>query len=161
MRPFFLLLFLSLFFLHCEKDDVCNEGTPGTPRLVIRFYDKENPAEIKRLPGITIQEINQENPIFYSEFDSIALPLDLTQSYTRYAFVLSSETDTITLADTLQFNIQNRRDIYTRRACGYRAEYELAQPPVTPINTPSWFYDATILIDTIQNEERAHLAIYH
>ena len=70
-------LFIWMFLIpliSCEKDDVCNEGTPGTPRLIIRFYDHENPTTFKGLPGIFVQEVKQENPIYYTEFDSIAIP---------------------------------------------------------------------------------------
>lgn len=156
----FIWMFL-MPLISCEKDDVCNEGTPGTPRLIIRFYDHENPTTFKGLPGIFVQEVKQENPIFYTEFDSIAIPLDLSLSATRYAFILSSATDSVTIADTLDFNVQDRWDIYSRRACGYSANYRLGNPPVSVVNSPTWFIRAEKITDTINNEERAHLAIYH
>ena len=156
-----LILMFMMSLLSCEKDDVCNEGTPGTPRLIIRFYDHENPTAYKGLPGVFVQEVKQEKPIFYTEFDSIAIPLDLSLPATRYAFVLSSATDSVTIADTLDFHVQDRWDIYSRRACGYSANYRLGNPPVSAINSPTWFIRAEKITDTINNEERAHLAIYH
>lgn len=153
---------LCFLFFACEKDDICNEGTPGTPKLVIRFYDQENPTEAKDLPGIKIQYIARDYPIYEKTTnDSIALPMDLTSNATRYAFILPTSTASLTIADTLQFNHHNRIDEYTRRACGYKASFQLTNPPVSVTNSASWFIRAEILTDTIRNEEQAHLAIYH
>jgi len=153
---------MAIFICSCEKDDICNEGTPGTPSLVIRFYDHQNPTQYKNLPEIKIQHINRDYPLYLgSSSDSIALPMDLTNKNTRYAFILASTTDTVTVADTLQFNHANRVDEYARRACGFKASYQLSDPPVIVTNTGSWFIRAEILIDTLRNEEQAHLAIYH
>ena len=34
-------------------------------------------------------------------------------------------------------------------------------PPITVIGSPTWYIRSTILLDSIRNEEQAHLAIYH
>ncbi len=154
-------LFLALLVMSCEKDDICNEGTPGTPRVIIRFYDKDNPTTLKSAPGIKIKGVNQENLYAILESDSLALPMDLSTTYTRYAFILPSSTASLTIADTLQFNYANRRDFYSRRACGYSAEYVLKSPAVTTIGSLTWYVNSTVVLDTIRNEEQAHLAIYH
>ncbi len=154
-------LILVLLLIRCEKDDICNEGTPGTPNLVIRFYDKDNPTVLKGAPDIIIREINQEEPHIRFSTDSIAIPMDLTKSFTRYAFILSSSTTSNTLADTLQFNHPYRKDIYSRRACGISAEYGLGRPAITTIGSISWYVNSSIILDTIRNEEQAHLAIFH
>ena len=44
-RSFIFLIFLILF--SCEKDDICLEGTPATPRMIILFKDHENPQAKK------------------------------------------------------------------------------------------------------------------
>ena len=54
-RNIFCLLFLSYLTLGCEKDDICNEGTPGTPNVVIRFFDKDSPEEGKAAENISIK----------------------------------------------------------------------------------------------------------
>ncbi len=156
-----LSLVLVLLLLSCERDDICDLGTPGTPRLIVRLYDANNPTERKSAQGY-LQEINSDLQHSSISGDSIAFPLKLSTSATRYAFVIeNSAVGTGTLNDTLQFNYHSRTDRYTRRACGIIAEYVLDQNPITPINTPSWFVRAEILIDTLRNEEQAHLAIYH
>ena len=159
-KPFVFLFFLGLFVASCEKDDICNEGTPGTPRVVIRFYDQNNPSQFKSVSGFAFKEINQEKAYRLLSGDSTALPMDLSKAYTRYAVIISSN-DSITIADTLQFNHGDRKDIYSRRACGFSAEYRLMDPPITVIGSPTWYIRSTILLDSIRNEDQAHLAIYH
>ena len=155
------LLLISFLSLGCEKDDICNEGTAGTPRVIIRFYDKDNPTVLKSAPGIKIKEVNQESVYVILGSDSLAIPMDLSKTFTRYAFILPSSTASLTIADTLQFNHANRIDTYSRRACGYSAEYVLSNPAITTIGSQTWYVNSTVVLDTIRNEEQAHLAIYH
>ncbi len=159
-KQLFFVIFLSLLTFSCEKDDVCNEGTPGTPRVVIRFYDHNSPNDYKSVEGLTFKEVNQENAYRRITGDSTALPMDLSKNFTRYAVIISS-TESVTIADTLQFNHEDRSDAYSRRACGFSAEYRLMNPPITVIGSPTWYIRSTILLDSIRNEEQAHLAIYH
>lgn len=155
------LLLLCLLFNRCEKDDICNEGTPGTPNVVIRFFDKDSPTELKVAENITIKEINQEQIYSIVNSDSTTIPMDLSKNFTRYAFILPASTASLTIADTLQFNHFNRRDQYSRRACGFSAEYQLDNPAITTIGSITWYAYSVIQLDTIRNEEQAHLFIYH
>ena len=86
------LLLLCLLFNRCEKDDICNEGTPGTPNVVIRFFDKDSPTELKVAENITIKEINQEQIYSIVNSDSTTIPMDLSKNFTRYAFILPAST---------------------------------------------------------------------
>ena len=43
-------LVLTLFFLSCEKDDICIEGSENTNRITIGFIDNES----KNLTGINL-----------------------------------------------------------------------------------------------------------
>jgi hypothetical protein len=160
-RNIFCLLFLSCLIFGCEKDDICNQGTPGTPNVVIRFFDKDSPEERKAAENISIKEINQEQIYYILNSDSVTIPMDLSKNFTRYAFILPSSTASLTIADTLQFNHTNRGDIYSRRACGFSAEYQLDTPAITAIGSITWYAYSVIQLDTIRNEEQAHLFIYH
>ena len=58
---FFLFVFL---ISACEKDDICNEGTPGTPRVVIRFFDNDNPtAQLKVYKVFHLKKLIKKEPI--------------------------------------------------------------------------------------------------
>ena len=87
--------------------------------------------------------------------------MDLSKNFSRYAFILPSSTASLTIADTLQFNHSNRRDHYSRRACGFISEYLLDTPAITTIGSITWYAYSVIQLDTIRNEEQAHLFIYH
>ena len=102
---------------------------------------------------------NEGTRIFGS--DSVTIPMDLSKNFTRYAFILPSSTASLTIADTLQFNHSNRRDQYSRRACGFSAAYELDNPAITTIGSITWYAYSVTQLDTIRNEEQAHLFIYH
>ncbi len=38
----------------CERDDICSEFTPTTPRLLIEFYDIANQEELKFAPQLSV-----------------------------------------------------------------------------------------------------------
>lgn len=154
----FLLIAL---LLSCEKDDVCPEGTPGTPSLVIRLYDKDNPETLKApAEDIDVFGLGREELMVSITSDSTALELDPFQQYTRLAFVLS-ETASSSFIDTLQINY-SREDVYFNRACGYRREFILGASALESLGENAPFYSSyTVLIDTLSNENQAHLALYH
>lgn len=55
-----LLNFLSFIALvtiltySCERDDICAESTPTTPRLIIEFFDFEDQEVLKNVPRLTV-----------------------------------------------------------------------------------------------------------
>ena len=42
-----IALVIAFSFWNCEKDDICEDGTPTTPRMIIEFYDNLNPTAKK------------------------------------------------------------------------------------------------------------------
>lgn len=49
------LFILGCFSLNnCERDDICAEGTPTTPRVIVEFYDASEPDELKSVPRLTV-----------------------------------------------------------------------------------------------------------
>lgn len=155
-----ILLAILMLFIACEKDDICNEGTPGTTRLIVLLKDSENSTQKKEATGF-VKEINSELPYLNFSGDSIQFPYNTSQDYTRYAFGIINPTSNDTIIDTLQFNYHSRIDTYTRRACGFKAEFTIADPAFEPLHTPQWFVRSEVLTQTLKNEEQAHVAIYH
>ena len=159
-RALYSFLLIALL-LSCEKDDVCPEGTQGTPSLIIRLYDKDNPGTLKApTDDIDVFGLGREDLMTTISTDSTALELNSFENYTRLAFVLS-ETTSASIIDTLQINY-SRQDVYFNRACGYRRAFILGSPALESLgeNAPFYAYYA-ILIDTLSNENQAHLALYH
>jgi hypothetical protein len=59
----FLTLLASWLIFSCEKDDICLEGTQGTPRLIIKFYDAENPEVLKTVSGLQVRALSIDSII--------------------------------------------------------------------------------------------------
>ena len=77
IKKIFLYSLLIVFLFNCEKDDICLEGTPGTPRLIIRFYDYNEIKTPKSLSNVTIKALSRDEDYTVFSGDSLAIPLNL------------------------------------------------------------------------------------
>ncbi|NRD22589.1 hypothetical protein HNV10_05015 [Winogradskyella litoriviva] len=50
----FIILFIAISLINCERDDICAYTTSTTPRLIIGFYDTDNPDDLKDVPKLTV-----------------------------------------------------------------------------------------------------------
>ena len=149
-----------MFLFSCEKDDICLEGTPGTPRLIIRFYDYNEIKTPKSLSNVTIKALSRDEDYTVFSGDSLAIPLKLISNSTIYTFAYLNDLGNQEKVDTLKFNYK-REDYYINRACGFLSNLIFTTPGVEIMSKESLFLDFNILKDTIKNENQAHLAIYH
>ena len=157
------ILFYSLliiFIFNCEKDDICLEGTPGTPRLIIRFFDQNEKIIPKPLSNVTIKALSKDEDYVVFSGDSLGIPLKLISNSTIYTFTYLDVLDNQEKIDTLKFNYK-REDYYVNRACGFLSNLIFTTPALEILDKESIFLGFKILNDTIKNENQAHLAIYH
>ena len=157
------ILFYSLliiFIFNCEKDDICLEGTPGTPRLIIRFFDQNEKIIPKPLSNVTIKALSKDEDYVVFSGDSLGIPLKLISNSTIYTFTYLDVLDNQEKIDTLKFNYK-REDYYVNRACGFLSNLIFTTPALEILDKESIFLGFRILNDTIKNENQAHLAIYH
>tara|TARA_R100001369_G_scaffold92225_1_gene136285 strand:+ start:11059 stop:11589 length:531 start_codon:yes stop_codon:yes gene_type:complete len=168
-----LLTIVLIGFGACEKDDICIDG--DTPLLVIRFYDVDNPTELKDVTDFRIVGVGQNTTVTTvsdrTDTDSIAIPLKVTENTTGFYFISNSsdvETtdssgETITVEggdlDTLYFNY-SRIDKFVSRACGYIANYEDLTSDLET-ETDNWIKDIEIVTPLVENSTAAHVKIYH
>ena len=117
---------LALSFWNCEKDDICAEGTPVTPRLIIEFYDNTDPTELKNVTNLGIIEPTFTNGFGFTAVSKIQVPLRTTVDATTLNFIQNgSNTDTSDdNLDALTFNYQST-DEYISRACGFKTLFYL------------------------------------
>ena len=158
-RIFFYSL-LIIFIFNCEKDDICLEGTPGTPRLIIRFFDQNEKTIPKPLSNVTIKALSEDEDYIVFSGDSLGIPLKLISNSTIYTFTQLDDLDNQEKVDTLKFNYK-REDYYVNRACGFLSNLIFTTPALEILDKESIFLGFKILNDTIKNENQAHLAIYH
>ena len=172
-----LYLLTMLTILSCEKDDICSEETATTPQLVLRFYDAITPDVIKPVSGLLIYGVNDANEaVFFKNItigtkDSIAVPLRIDKNTSKLVFHLDfsiddndtpdDESDDVVLGnpDTVDVNYI-REDIYVSRACGYKATFSNLNATVAA-DADNWITNITIENNTVENENAAHINIYH
>ena len=158
-KIFFCSLFI-IFLFNCEKDDICLEGTPGTPRLVVRFFDQNEKIIPKSLSNVRIKALSEDEEYIVFSGDSLAIPLKLVSNTTVYTFTLPDNSANQERIDTLKFNYK-REDYYINRACGFLSNLIFTTPAVEILDKESIFLGFNVLKDTIKNENQAHLAVYH
>lgn len=163
MKRILFLLFITITFSGCEKDDICTDDT--TPRLVLEFYDISNPAILKPVVNVLVTGEGQTALGTYNGVSKIELPLDITQDTTKYSLILSSTSLTGADEDLLQFNY-TRQNVFVSRACGYKTIFALNASPSGVIKTDAatpdgfWIQDINILTTNIENENEIHIKIY-
>jgi hypothetical protein len=108
----------------CTRDDICAEGTPTTPLLIITFKDSTNPLVSKEVPNLTIEtaDLNGTQVMTAVSTDSIAIPLNVSTDITKYRFKKDDGGDNPN-TDILTFSY-TREDIYVNRACGFKTIYD-------------------------------------
>ena len=167
------LLVITIYLMSCEKDDLCADGTPTTPGLVVEFYKK----------GFT----DVPNPVTNFKYwvpgvENDTLPLDTVSSVSRIVLPLRTDQDEITWA--LQYNYTSlgvkysntdlftvkyiRKESYVSRACGFKTTYTLIpaitgspNPSITDTDNKLFIEDDPVVITpNIENEKEAHVKIY-
>lgn len=163
-----LLILTSLW--SCERDDICAATTPTTPHLIIRFYNIDARAETKTVRHMSVNV--EDNPRFIVNdrtTDSIVLPLkiDALDDLNTTRFVLTrdidhqtdDDPDTNENADIIEVSYVPEL-IYVSRACGYKSVFNnLSITHIT--DADNWILDIEVINTDVNNEDAAHINIYH
>ena len=177
MKKFVLVLLLAataIVLWNCEKDDICEEGTPATPRMIIEFYDNNNPTALKSVTNLKVIADGEANGIVFDETktgdakyrfngNKLQLPLKTTADLVKYSFIFNDGNAVPALINTDVIDINyTRDDIYISRACGYKTVFELNSPNgmvLTP-DTSNWIKQISVQTTTITTENEVHVKIY-
>lgn len=166
MKKYLLILsILAGLLFTCERDDICPESTPTTPKLIITFYDVVEQEDAKSVTNLAIQGEDNETVLVYSSTDSIAIPLKTYEDQTTFSFIKDSEFDEENNLvsgniDVITFTY-TRNDVYVSRACGYKTTFENVQSVLTT-DTDNWIEIITSEEPlTVDNETAAHIQIFH
>ncbi len=167
MKCFFKIISLVCFtalFSGCEKDDICAPDTPTTPRLVIEFYNNENPAILKNVTDLRVKNPGQNTFMSFSNTSKIEIPLRTFEDTTVYEFTLNANATGISNnTDTIQINY-TRDAIYVSRACGFKTFFTLN--PIAGFtveatqDTNRWIKNQNILQTKIDNENEVHIKLF-
>ena len=110
------------------------------------------------IANLTIYGEDNSTPLVSSTtLDSIALPLRL-QNPTTYLFqTVVSGTTTSTATLTLTYNTE---ETFVSKACGIKTTYNTLSATIQDANT-SWLKGVTIKNNSVNNEKKAHIHLYH
>lgn len=166
-----LMVLFAVSFWNCEKDDLCAETTPTTPRVVLKFYNNALPTELKSVTNLMIKElisndtlianasITDRNNInrYLFNTSTILVPLRTNASETKFNFILNNG-GTGEATEELTFTY-TKKDTYISRACGYKTTFEITNP-TNITNTTNWIQSITVENVKIENEDETHIKIY-
>lgn len=158
-----LSLLLAVSFWNCEKDDICAEGTPVTPRVIIDFYNAATPTVLKNVTNLGVIEPTLSTGFSFTAISKIQVPLKTTVNTTTLRFIQNgSDTDTTNdNIDVITFNYQ-RVDEYVSRACGFKTLFYLNEtnPVVLTADGNNWIQNIVVTQPNIENENEVHVKIY-
>ena len=150
-HPHFLVL--TLFFLSCEKDDICIEGSENTNRVTIGFIDNEskNPTRINLsfIKGVNNDSIISEG---FSGAE-LKLPLMVNSNQTKYILEQNEVRDTLII-------FHQTSHLYLNRSCGFKSNF-LIKSNTEIIKESGWIREISIVQDSIFNEEKTNIFIHY
>ena len=165
----------------CERDDICAESTPTTPRLLIEFYDADSPEDLKNVPILTLygedlitdpMETYDETIVYNANANTAELPLQIGEEgqeiTTRYVLEkdtnLRLDTDNTTDSNIDILEIRYTTEfVYVSRACGYKSIFN-DLIVVRENDGDNWISSIQIeesIERTVENENTVHVRIYH
>ncbi len=161
---FTVLLFIVFLGINaCEKDDICVDG--NTPLMVIRFYDNNTDDDtLKAPPNLRVRgQIANDtlgSIIPNTAADSIQLPLRIEALSTIFSLTTNATADVLNDNEDIITFTYTTKEVFISRACGFIANYESLSQTLTA-DTNNWIKRIEISNDTIENQNAAHVKIYH
>ena len=172
-----LVLFLTICYYSCERDDICPETTPTTPRLIIDLYDFTNQEEKKNVLDFRVQGVGNEDVLpgynVIGATDDIILPLRTDANTTEYKLhidygVNNNGTPDNPDDDFLEGNEDiisinyTTEEVYVSRACGYKTIFKNVTLTVKN-DSDNWIKLKESVTDnqSVEDETTTHFNLYH
>lgn len=161
-RNLFSLL-LVLYMGGCTKDDICSEDTATTPLLVIEFRDINDRLAAKAVQNLQIKVNSPDSTLVENAVNDtlVAIPLNTEMNSSSFLFTYNQNNENTRNTDVLTVNY-TPEELYVNRACGFKVIY--TQLTIAIENEPlneNWILDSEILNPLIENENEAHITIFH
>lgn len=165
LSVFSALLGCASLFLSCERDDICSEATPVTPRVSIDFYDYNAPAVPKNVTSLKVREVTSDNELLFNNVSTVKLPLKTDEDAVTFELTLNSNSTNpeLVYTDLLSFHYA-RNNVYVSRACGYKTIFALtpdsSAAAVLPDDDSDWIRTVVVANYNIVLENETHIRIY-
>ena len=151
-----LIAVVLLCLTACEPDDICLEDTPGTPKLIVVFYDKNQTDTKKSVTDLQVKGMDMEGILYNATTDSIALPLKTLAGST--SFSLTATQNGNAAEDIITFNY-DPEDQFISRACGYKTVF--TNLTFSTGNALNFISTIEILTNSISDNNNTHVKILH
>ena len=173
-----LILFLYLIInLGCERDDICAETTPTTPRLLIDLYDIAEPDEQKNVFDFRVQGVGNDNVLpdynVVSSANAIILPLRTDANTTEYKLHIDYGINDNGTPDNPDDDFEEgnediiainytTEEIYVSRACGYKTIFKNVTLTVVQ-DSDNWILSKESITDnqSVEDETTIHFNLFH
>ena len=153
MIKYLHFIILILFFLSCEKDDICIEGSENTNKVTIGFIDNKTKNPI----GINLDFVKGVNndSILSEEFSGseLKLPLMVNSNETKYILEQNEVRDTLII-------FHQTKHSYLNRSCGFKSNF-LIKSETEIAKESGWIREISIAQDSIFNEENTNIFIHY
>lgn len=171
VKVLFISLLVANIFWSCEKDDLCADGTPTTPGLIMEFYNIDNRTVLKPVSNFAFYVPGMQDTIKPTgSVSKIEVPLKTDVLSTQWAFrlTLPEAGGVVRNTDLITFNYITR-DEFVSRACGYKTLFTLnantndAPNPVLEDTDPAddlWIQEIYVEQPNINDENEVHVKIY-
>ncbi len=157
MRRYTYLFAIAIYGLvSCEPDDICLAETPGTPSLIVVFYDNAQPDTKKKVPDLQVTGVGLDTAYHNGTTDSIAIPLKTDDTSTAYMFI-KTEND-VAFEESITFKYDSY-DSFISRACGYKKSF--TNVSYERSNNTIWIENIEIVTTTISDIKNIHVKILH
>ena len=171
------ILIVVTLLVSCERDDICPEDTPTTPRLIIDLYDASNTDNKKNAFDLIIFGLDNDNIVpGYNivNTDQLILPLKTDVNSTKFKLTTGTFIDDNNTPDDTSDDFYNgenqdiitinysRELVYVSRACGYKTIFKNVTLTIED-DGDNWLLSRQPLTDnqSVENETTAHFIISH
>lgn len=162
--------------ISCERDDICPESTPTTPRLIIDFYDVSIQEDSKNVFDLVVSGVDNDDILegfAFVDTGNIVLPLKTDEDSTQYVLVKNASiNDNATPDDNEDDFIEGNYDTitinYTRellfvsRACGYKTIFNNVTISIVD-DADNWILSRESINDnqSVEDETTTHFNLFH
>lgn len=156
-------ILIANFFWSCEKDDICESGTPTTPRLIIEFYDNNNITIKKNIENLVVGTDTEVAVLKFNGVSKIEIPLKTNVNLSTFYFRLTTSENIPTLINEDKINVNyTKKDTYISRACGFKTVFTLNANTGFSVTADAnnWIKNSTVLQPNVLNENETHVKIF-
>ncbi|WP_295986695.1 DUF6452 family protein [uncultured Algibacter sp.] len=170
------ILLIAMLSISCERDDICPDATPTTPRLIIDLLDALNPGTKKNVFDLVVIGVDNDDFLpdyIFQDTDDLILPLRTDDNTTEYILIKEASVNdngtpndnTDDFVDGNQDRITlnySREEVFVSRACGFKTIFKNVTLTIVQ-DGDNWMLSREPLTDnqSVEDETTTHFNISH